>query len=188
MSNGNNFLAQTIMPLLFRTLFASRPLVCRLLIAAVVSLMPSASRGQTLSGHVEVSISATNFTYTIFNDEAQGSALSVSAFYLELDAPIQAILSPSGWSFDTDGASYIAWTCTNGSPPFTNDITPGASLSGFVVQCPILTTNGYNCGIVSSDTAATNAGPVFNGTIAAPSITSMVPSLVLSQSAGLFEL
>ena len=189
MSNGNKLLAQTAVtaPSLCGCC-GGWPLVRRLLIVVAVCLLTSAGKAQTLSAHVAVSASSTNFTYTIFNDQPQGSTLSLSSFYLELDAPIQSILSPPGWKYYTDGVSYVAWMCANGTPPFTNDIPPGASLGGFVVRSPVLTTNSFNCDIVSSDTAATKAGPVFSGSIAAPAITSLAPRLALSQSNSLFEL
>jgi hypothetical protein len=196
MSNGNN--PQTVMTVSIRarccdgwTLVlcgAAQYLVRRLLAAVAVCCLASASSAQTLSAHVEVSVSATNFTYGIFNDEAQTNTLSLSALYVELNAPIQAILSPPEWTYDTDGISYVSWMCTNGSPPFTSEIPPGASLGGFVLQSAVLSTDSFTCEILSIDTAATNIGPVFSGAVTAPSTPSVAPSLELSQSAGVFQL
>ena len=84
--------------------------------------------------------------------------------------------------------SYVSWTCTNGSPPFSSEIPPGASLGGFVLQSAVLSTDNFTCEILSIDTAVTNIGPVFSGTVAAPSTPSVAPSLELSQSAAVFQL
>jgi hypothetical protein len=163
--------------------------LARCLLAAVaVCFLASASSAQTLSAHVELSVLDSNFTYSIFNDEAQTNTLSLSGFYVQLNAPIQAILSPPEWTYDTDGISYVSWTCTNGSPPFASEIPPGASLGGFVLQSTVLSTDSFTCEILSIDTAATNIGPVFSGAVIAPSTPSVAPSLELSQSAGVFQL
>ncbi len=167
---------------------AARCLARRLLAAVAGCFLASAGNAQTLSAHTEVSVSGTNFTYSIFNDVAQTNTLSLSAFYLELNAPIQGILSPPEWTYDTDGISYVSWTCTNGSPPFASQIPPGASLGGFVLQSAVLSTDSFNCEILSIDTAAIKTGPVFSGTVIAPSITGLAASLEVSRSAGALQL
>ena len=111
MSNGNN--PQTVMTVSIRARCcdgwtlglcgARHYFVCRLPAAVAICFLASASSAQTLTAHVEVSVSGSNFTYSIFNDEAQTNTLSLSAFYVQLNAPIQAILSPPEWTYDTDG-------------------------------------------------------------------------------------
>lgn len=164
------------------------PLLGPHLAAAAIGLFPPAGAAQTLQAHAEVSVSATNFAYTVFNDQPSGSRLSLGAFYLELNAPIEGILSPPGWTNDTDGFSYVAWMCANGTPPFANDISPGASLSGFVVQAAVSTSDSFNYDIVSSDIAATNAGPVLGGSVTAPALATLAPNLTLAQDNGVWNL
>ena len=158
----------------------------RLVIA--ICMFAVARDAHAVQAHVEVAVSGANFTYTIFNDEDPGSSLILSAFELQLEAPIQAIQSPPGWTFETDGANYISWISTNDTPPFPDDLLPGGSLSGFVVQTLVAAMDTNACAIASSDLSTTNAGSVFTGSVLAPSAPTLNPSVELSQNAGVLQL
>jgi len=159
-----------------------------LLFVIALCLFAVPRNAEAVQAHVEVAASDTNFTYTIFHDEDPGSALILSAFELQLDAPIQAIQSPPGWTFQTDGANYVSWISTNDTPPFPDDVLPGASLSGFVVQTLVATMDTNACAIASSDLSTTNAGSVFTGSVLAPSAPTLNPGVALSQNAGALQL
>ena len=129
-----------------------------------------ASNSQAFQGHVVLVQSGTNYTYTVFNDEAAGSPSYLNTFYLPVNAPISVVSSPPGWSFTTDHFTYVNWFSTDGAMPYPNDIAPGASASGFAIQSPIQSSEPFDCLISSWDHSLTNSGPANTNTVSAPSV------------------
>src|SRR5690242_14491710 len=91
---------------------------------AVAIILLQAQRASAVQAHIEVLQTGTNFAYAVFNDEAGGSALYLNAFHLQVRAPFDVLSSPAGWVFQTDHFTYIDWVCTNGTPPFPQDVAP----------------------------------------------------------------
>lgn len=140
---------------------------------------------QAFQAHVVLAQSGTNYTYTLFNDEAAGSSAYLNTFYLPINAPVSVVSSPPGWSFTTDGFTYVNWFSTDAAMPYPNDIAPGASVSGFAIQTAILSSEAFDCALGSWDHTLTNSGPSNTNLVPAPSVfgdSSAVPPVLNSVS------
>ena len=128
----------------------------------------------------------TNFSYTIYNDEATGSTLLLNSLHLTVRAPFTVAATPEGWTFHTDNSSYIDWFATSSGPPFTNNLAPGASLGGFVLQTTDPSSEELPCALVSWDTSTNVSGPALQLTVASPSVTNLesVLAVTTNSSAG----
>jgi len=80
-----------------------------------------------LQADVSVVASGNTWSYTLKNNEPSSSTQYVSCLSMDLSAPASVSATPSGWSVQTDNATYVQWFTTNAA----NQIAPGSSLSGF---------------------------------------------------------
>jgi len=154
-------------------------------IVATVALLVHLSRvAGAVQAHADLDQTNTNFSYTLHNDEPSGSTLLLSAFHLATSAPFEVVSAPAGWAFETDNHTYVDWFATNSSPPFSNNIPPGGSLAGFVLQSqsPASETLGYS--LLPWDSATNACGPALLASIGAPSVTNLAPTLVTVTNAG----
>src|SRR5512138_3892751 len=103
------------------------------ILLAVFGAMAVTADGQELLARVELRQSGTNFYYTVYNDEAATSGRYVPDWHLTLRSPVQAVFTPPGWDYMTDNSTYVSFFSKDSEEPFSNDIAPGASLSGFGV-------------------------------------------------------
>src|SRR5581483_8790367 len=136
----------------------------------VLALSFVAGNLQAFQAHVVLTHSGTNYTYTLFNDEPAGSQSYLNTFYLPVNARISVVSSPPGWSFTTDGMTYVNWFSTDTALPYPSDIAPGASVTGFAIQTAIQTSESFDGALGSWDHSLTNSGPASTGLISAPSI------------------
>ena len=68
--------------------------------------------------------------YTVLNMEQAESSVWITSLFLPITVSVSDIQSPKGWTISTDFSSFILWS--NSEPhPYSNDIPPGGSLSGF---------------------------------------------------------
>jgi hypothetical protein len=134
---------------------------------------------RAVQAHVTLTQTGTNFAYTVSNDEPAQSVLLLSAFHVTANAPFNVVASPPGWTFFTDNFTYVDWLATDSPPPFTNNIPPGSSLSGFVLQSQSPVSEPLSYSLVSWDTSTNLCGPSIQGSIAAPSVTNLAPTLIL---------
>lgn len=150
------------------------------LIFGAICFASFASSGFCVEVHVALVKSGTNFSYTVFNDEPVRSAFHLDTFHLPVNASITVVSNPPGWSVDTDNLTYVNWFSSNSLAPFTNDIAPATSKSGFVISSslpPELPTSSesFVYTLTSWDHAATNSGTSGTGLIEVPSIVSVAP-------------
>ena len=137
------------------------------------------------SSHVNGVQNGSTFTYTVFNDESISSSLYATTFSLTTNAPFTVISSPAGWAYETDNVSQIDWYNTDPSLPYPHDVAPGSSLSGFVIQSDITTTQLLGDGVTSWDHSSDSGGSTYTGYVIAPSITGMpVPEASTGTSLG----
>jgi hypothetical protein len=149
--------------------------------AVFLGFIPSA---RALNAQVEAVQNGTNFTYTVYNDEASGSTLSVDTFHLTTGAPFTVAATPDGWSFETDNSTYIEWFSTNSSPPFSDDIAPGASLGRFALQTMDPSSESLVSAVVSWDTSTNGCGPSLLTPVLSPSVTNLEPMLAVTTATG----
>src|SRR5438045_2150249 len=83
-------------------------LVSRGFLAKILMVCLSAKLGQaaTLASHVSVFDNAGNWSYTVYNDELNGSGNWISTFTITLGAPVMVTGTPNGWDFSTDNFSF----------------------------------------------------------------------------------
>jgi hypothetical protein len=134
---------------------------------------------EAVQARVTLTQTGTNFAYTVFNDEPAQSALLLSAFHVTANAPFNVVASPPGWTFRTDNFTYVDWLAMDSPPPFTNNIPPGSSLAGFVLQSQSPVSEPLSYSLVSWDTSTNLGGPSIQGSIAAPSVTNLAPTMIL---------
>ncbi len=139
---------------------------------------------RALNAQVAAVQNGTNFSYTVYNNEASGSTLLVDTFHLTTRAPFAVASTPQGWSFETDNTTYIEWFSTNSSQPFTSDIAPGASLGGFALQTADPSADKLAGALVSWDTSTNGCGPAAQLAILSPSVTNVAPTVAVTTHAG----
>ncbi len=125
-------------------------------------------KAQDLMSHTDVAIGSQVWAYTLFNDEPTGSPNFISSFYLAVDAPISTVLSPTAWDYQTDNSTYVLWFNPDSTLPYPNDIAPGNSLGGFVIQSSSLTSQMEDTVVASWDHGADAPGPSKTGAVLAP--------------------
>jgi hypothetical protein len=87
-----------------------------------------------LQAHIDVAVGSGLWSYTVVNDEPDGSSQFINAVSLDIAASITVTGTPQGWQVDTDSASYVLWSAADKQAPYPNHIAPGASLAGFAIQ------------------------------------------------------
>jgi hypothetical protein len=135
------------------------------IISAVLCLTrPGAA--QSLQASVTLARSGTFWNYTISNRESVSFGRSVNTFYLPLSAPIKNVGAPTGWVTDTDNQTFVLWSNNEGSP-YSRDIAPGGSLSGFQFETMALGT-AVSYDLASWDHASDRLGLIANGSVTTP--------------------
>jgi hypothetical protein len=125
------------------------------------------SGAASLQASASLNRSGTSWNYTVENQEPAGSGNGISSFYLRIAGPVSQVAAPPGWVFDTDNQTFILWSNVQSSP-YSQDINPAASLSGFQFETPGSEANkAYE--LSSWDQGADARGPFGSGTVAAPS-------------------
>lgn len=145
------------------------------LLFAAVTL---SAQGQGLLARVEVAQSGTNFNYTVYNDEAVGSARYLASWHLELNSPFQIISTPPGWDYMTDHSTYVSWFSKDSEEPFPSDIAPGAALSGFGVAAVVSTSERLSFAVTSWQHGTASSGPSLESFIKSPSVLSFKATIV----------
>jgi hypothetical protein len=132
---------------------------------------------RAVQAHVEVVQAGTNFTYTVFNDEAAGSSMYLDAFHLEARAPFDVVSSPPGRVFETDHFTYIDWVCTNDVLPYPQEVAPGGTLTGFILRSKVAASEPHGYAVTSWNNTSDASGPVSRGKVAAPALLGFDASL-----------
>jgi hypothetical protein len=159
-----------------------------LLSVAVSTAVVHGAFDDSLRIRIEFDRFGTNFLYTVFNEESEGSDRYINIVTLDVNAPFEVISSPQGWEFKTDNYSYVTWFSGDTVEPFTNDIAPGSSLEGFVLGSAVATREELPYAVMSWKHGTTQSGPSVEGEVTAPSITSLAATLAnLSHSATEFR-
>jgi hypothetical protein len=159
-----------------------------LLVCLIIGSVYRQSSAQTLQSHAEVSTQPFAWTYTLYNDEQQGSANYLGYFNLAVNAPMSVTGSPTGWDFQTDNASYVLWFNTDDALPYSHDVSPGASLGGFKVESLVAASKVSDYGIGSWNHTTDLPGPTTSGKIAAPAAVTPEPSAFIAFVCGLGSL
>ena len=128
-----------------------------------------------LSSHVDVTVGASVWTYTLLNDEPAPSNNFITNYFLAVDAPVTVLSSPTGWDYQTDNSSYVFWFNTDPALPYPHDIAPGSSLNGFSIGSKAVTSASLEYNISSWDHTLDVPGSVASGTVLAPSTPAAVP-------------
>ena len=113
-----------------------------------------------LNARVDVSTSSNYWNYRLVNAEAAGSAQHITSFALSVFAPVTVTGTPEGWEVETDNISYVLWTAADYAPPYSHQIAPGASLSGFQLMCPRLTSEATGSSLGAWNQALDDTGLV----------------------------
>lgn len=121
-----------------------------------------------LRSHVSVLVEPAQWSYTLYNDEASGSALYIAAFSLDIVAPISVLASPPGWQVESDFISYVGWFATDTAAPFPNHVAPGASLGGFRIQSATARSESTSYLLGSLDHGTAKAGIVGMDVVLSP--------------------
>lgn len=114
---------------------------------------------------VTIDINAALWAYTVTNEEATGSELSINTFQLRIAAPFTVPGTPGGWLLQTDNRSFALWHVDASSGVA---IAPGASLGGFQIQSPRRTSEGAAYCVTSWNQKTNKSGLLGLGTIHIP--------------------
>lgn len=114
---------------------------------------------------VTVDINGALWTYTVTNEEATGSELSINTFQLRIAAPFTVPGTPRGWSLQTDNRSFALWHVNASSG---TAIAPGTSLGGFQIQSSRRTSEGAAYSLLSWNLKTNKSGLIGLGTIHIP--------------------
>jgi hypothetical protein len=120
----------------------------------------------TLAAQMTVSVASGKWSYTVRNDSPAASQLKISAFALDLAAPISVVGIPAGWSVQTDNRTYVLWSAAPGVS--TSQIAPGASLAGFQIQSSSSSSEAMPFSVNAWDFSRNIAGPVRADVILTP--------------------
>jgi len=85
---------------------------------------------QDFQGRVALNQTENVWNYTFINDEPIESVAFGDGLFLPVAAPIENIISPTGWTFISDNTTFVQWLYAEDTP-YPNAIAPGGSLSGF---------------------------------------------------------
>jgi hypothetical protein len=133
------------------------------ILLCLVSLLAVSGRAHAqLSTHVDLTTELAplpTWSYTLFNDEIQGSTNYLSTFTLTINAPVTITGSPDGWNFTTDNMTYVYWFNQDATLPYPHDIAPGASLGGFTLSSILGVSQAASATITAWDHLADAPGP-----------------------------
>lgn len=133
----------------------------------VGSLLLSAGTGaaQSLQASAMLSQNGAVWNYTLANQDANPGR-SVNSFYLPLRSPIRNVVAPEGWTVDTDNRTFVLWSNSEASP-YSHDIAPGASLSGFQFETAA-PASSVSYELASWDHSLDASGPLASAAVQAP--------------------
>lgn len=123
------------------------------------------------------------WSYTVTNQEAQGSPNFINAFTLAVgvsEANLQVTGTPTNWDYDIvtqGGQTFVGWFNPEGTP-YPSDIAPGASLSGFQIQSAGAKSAMIPYEIDSWDHEADDFGPFHTANVLGPSAVPAPPALL----------
>ena len=145
-------------------------------------------QAQDLASHVDVNVSSSIWSYTLFDDEPLGNANYINSFSLAIAAPISNISAPDGWAYSSDNSSYVFWYNADPSLPLPHDVAPGASLGGFSIESASAVSQPSDFVIQAWDHTANMPGLVNASTVLAPASPVPEASTVVSLGVGLLVL
>jgi hypothetical protein len=145
-----------------------RMIVIPVILAALFWTRCEIANGQVLLSHATGTQNGSEFSYAIFNDEPVGSPNFLTDFFLEVNAPITVTATPTGWTFDTDGFSFVNWFNTDPALPYPNDVAPGASLSDFAISSSVTGVQDAAYDVLSWDHTQDQQGPTAQGGVISP--------------------
>jgi hypothetical protein len=141
--------------------------VNRFIVIPAVTTLPVA----LLNAEVSVAIGSDSWSYAISNDEAVGSTLYIASFSLDVVAPVSITGTPAGWIGKTDNISYVGWYANDGGQPYSHQVAPAATLSGFKIASSTALSQSTAYIVTSWDHEADTSGLVFSDYISSPSQT-----------------
>lgn len=110
---------------------------------------------------------AFTWSYAVTNNEPPSSPNFLIGFELAIHAQLSSVQAPNGWDYQTDGYNYVYWFSESTSVPYSDDIAPGASLTGFMLSADALSSSSESV-IYSWDHLADGPGPISYGAVQAP--------------------
>ena len=110
---------------------------------------------------------AFTWSYAVTNIEPASSPNFLIGFELAIHAQLSTVQAPTGWDYQTDGYNYVYWFSDSTSVPYSEDVAPGALLTGFMVSADGL--SGLSESVIYSwDHMADGPGPISYGALDAP--------------------
>lgn len=140
-----------------------------LIATSTVLLAGSIACGQAAS-HVSTTTIGDTYSYTLFNDEPASSSAFLSLFTIQCNAPFVVTGSPTGWTAETDGFSYVTWANEDPEFPFPNEIAPGTSRAGFAILRLAGSPANHEYQAFTWDHATNTQGPDAAGTLSTPDL------------------
>ncbi len=125
-----------------------------------------------LAARVVADQQGNRFTYTLVNDEAEGSQQYVTVWGIRPHATFSVISMPEGWHCETDNTTYMDCANTDAALPYPHDAPPGASLR-FVIESEVETAQPGSFTIVAWDHEKDTNGMAVHGHTPAPFDASM---------------
>jgi hypothetical protein len=121
---------------------------------------------------LSVSITASHpdaftWSYAVTNNESSSSPDYLIGFELAIHAQLSSLQAPTGWDYQTDGYNYVYWFSDSTSVPYSDDVAPGASLTGFMLSADALSGSSESV-VYSWDHLADGPGPISYGAVDAP--------------------
>lgn len=110
---------------------------------------------------------AFTWSYAVTNNEPSSSTNFLIGFELAIHAQLSSVQAPNGWNYQTDGYNYVYWFSDSTSVPYSDDVAPGALLTGFMLSADALSGSAESV-VYSWDHLADEPGPISYGTIDAP--------------------
>lgn len=110
---------------------------------------------------------AFTWSYAVTNNEPSSSPNFLIGFELAIHAQLSSVQAPPGWDYQTDGYNYVYWFSDSTSVPYSDDIAPGALLTGFMLSADALSGSSESV-VYSWDHLADEPGPIRDGAVDAP--------------------
>ena len=128
----------------------------------------SSGSADTLSVRIATSHpDAFTWSYAVTNMEPANSPNFLMGFEVGIQVQLSSVEAPNGWDYQTDGYNYVYWFSDSTSLPYSDDIAPGASVTGFVLSADGLSGPSESV-IYSWDHLADGPGPINYGVVDAP--------------------
>lgn len=117
---------------------------------------------------VNLDTAGNTWTYIVSYSFEPGQTASLTSFYLPVGAPVSNIRiegEDHGWTFDTDGSTYVRWF--NPLGPSADDIQSGQSMF-FLLDSPFTDAKAVTTVVGTWDNASNVKGPDINNGIFSP--------------------